>query len=162
MSKSKEFLEGKEAALEGDFWFPNPYKKQTIEQYRDWAKGWYAGSKERLNNLSPEEKAEYWEEKWRQSELEKYKVKNILKRFAVFADEIWEMQPTFQNPIEKVLYKNDKGETITLGDCIKAERALIKYTCADIKEIRNYEKRKFEQAVKREKKKEEERKKGEN
>ena len=139
MNDSKEFTEGKEAALRGDLRFPNPYKGKALEQYSNWSLGWWAGKDEKFNNMLPEEKSKYWEERskyweerWRQSELEKYKAFEFLSKLGDLSEEVWESPPTMDNPYDKVIYESKWGK-ITLGDCCEADHFMMRNPPADIK-----------------------------
>lgn len=144
MNKTKEFLEGKEAALKGELRFPNPYRQTTEKQYKDWAAGWKVGYDEWFENMPPEEKAKYWERQWRQAELEKHIAFRHLSKMADLSEEIWEEKSQMENPLEKVIYQNGHG-SLTLGDCLEAERFIMSHGCADIKEITEYEDRKWKE-----------------
>jgi len=142
MDESKEFLEGKEAALAGKSRFPNSYRKGSHQQYKDWLAGWHAGQKENFDNMPAEEKAKYWEAQWRQSELEKHRAFRHLSKMAKLSEEIWEMKPSMDNLGKKILYENEHGK-ITLEDCLKAEHFMMHHPPADIEEITEYEEKKW-------------------
>jgi len=164
MEKSKAFQEGKQHALDGGDRLPHPYVKKDFDKeedrlayfdnkenriaYSDWRKGWYEGYREFFDNSPAEDRAKHWEAKWRQSELERHIVMRSLSHFVTMGYEKEKSKEYIQDAWDEIVYQSeDKTVTITVGDCEKAEHLLLKYQCADIKEIDDYDEREWKKLM---------------